>query len=87
MKQTHIRVAPLLHFHPLFVKELTRRFYVWSGKDYKMDLALLNFQGGTEPTNYNSTCHMDQQSFILHVSNGMMYYTHKPIPQVEEATL
>ena len=34
--------------------------YVWNDKTYKLALTLINFQGGTKPTNYNSSCAMGQ---------------------------
>jgi hypothetical protein len=40
----------------LRIKRLTQRCYVWNDKAYELALTLLNFQGGTKPTNNNSTC-------------------------------
>ena len=40
----------------LRVKELTQMYYIWNDKAYKLALTLLNFQGGTNPTDNNFTC-------------------------------
>ena len=39
----------------LRVKRLTQRCYLWNAKASKLALTLLNFQGGTKPTNHNRT--------------------------------
>ena len=58
---------PTYEYHPLTLssplrgKELTRRCYICNDKDYKLALILLNFYGGTKPTNRNHTCHMDHK--------------------------
>jgi hypothetical protein len=46
--------TPLTILSLLHVKGLTQRCYVWSNKDYKLALTLLNFQGGTKATNYRA---------------------------------
>jgi hypothetical protein len=55
-KRAHIRVhLSLTLSSSLHVKGLTWRCYVWNNKDYKLSLTILNFEGGTKPTNHNHT--------------------------------
>jgi hypothetical protein len=52
----HMCSTSLILSSSLRVKGLTQRCYVWNDKAYKLALTLLNFQGGTKPTNNNTTC-------------------------------
>jgi hypothetical protein len=54
------RSASLTLSFSLCVKGLTWRSYIWNDKDYKLALALLNFQVGTNPP-----------TTTLHVSYGL----------------
>jgi hypothetical protein len=52
----HMRSTSLALSSSLRVKGLTQRCYVWNNKTYELALTLLDFQGGTKPTNNDSTC-------------------------------
>jgi hypothetical protein len=60
----HKRSISLTFSSLLRLKWLTWRCYVWNNKDYKLALTVLNFQGGTKPTNYNSS-HVPHAIFVL----------------------
>jgi hypothetical protein len=58
------------------VKGLTRKCYVCNKKDYKLGLTLVNFEDGTKPTNYNSSCAIwvRPTSELLHIFNELRCY-------------
>jgi len=73
----HTRSTSLTLSSSLHVKELTRRCYVWN-KTYKLALTLLDYQGGTKSTNYNSTKPLGPRGPItqlLQTSSGLGCYS------------
>jgi hypothetical protein len=62
---------------------LTRICYVWSHKDYKLALTLLNYQGGTKLTNKGLLRRSRFWLLCFSLENGSFYKTFGMDPQKE----
>jgi len=57
-------------------RRLTHMCYIWNNKAYKVALTLLDYQGGTKTTNYNSTATWVNNTTTIDFLLGC--YIHRP---------